>query len=418
MKLLIKHAQIVDSSSTLNGSTKDILVTDGIISAISDSINEPADKIIHAAGLHVSIGWMDIFADFCDPGYEYKETIETGILAAASGGFTDVMIVPNTNPIVHSKSQVEYIIQKSAASPVQVHPIGSVTKNAEGKELSEMYDMSNFGAIAFSDGKNCIQSSGIVLKALQYVAAINGTIIQLPDDRSINPQGLINEGIISTQLGLPGKPAIAEELIIARDIELAKYCNSRIHFTGVSTKKGIELIQKAKSEGILLSCSVTPHHLSFCDEDLMNYDTNLKVNPPLRRKEDMIALREALKAGVIDCIASHHFPQNYDSKTCEFEYAKNGMIGLETMYGAVLQQGLSFEKFIQLQTINTRNIFGLPIPEIKKGATARLTLFDPEATFVFEKEMIRSKSANTPFIGKEMKGKVIGIVNGNFSHFN
>ncbi len=418
MKLLIKQASIVDPNSAFNGKTKDILISGGLITAVADIITDKADIIIEEPNLHVSIGWMDIFADFCDPGYEFRETIETGALAAASGGFTDVAIIPNTQPVVHSKSPVEYIIQKSLSLPVTIHPIGAVTKNTEGKELSEMYDMYQSGAIAFSDGLNCIQSSGLLLKALQYIAAIKGTIIQLPDDKSINPQGLINEGIISTQLGLPGKPAIAEEIIIARDIELVKYCHSKIHFTGISTKRSLEIIGKAKAEGLQVTCSVTPYHLTFCDEDLISYDTNLKVNPPLRTRDDMLALRNGLKDGVIDCIASHHIPQNYDNKTCEFEYAKNGMIGLETLSGAVLQQGLPLEDFIRMQTVNARNIFGIAIPELKEGITARLTLFDPGNEFVFEESMIRSKSSNTPFTGKKLKGKVIGIINGKHTHFN
>ena len=235
-----------------------------------------------------------------------------------------------------------------------------------------MYDMHASGAIAFSDGNNSIQSPGILLKALQYTLAFDGTIIQVPDDKTINAQGLINEGIISTQLGLPGKPAIAEELMIARDIELVKYTNSKIHFTGISTQKSIELIAKAKADGLRVTCSVSPYHLSFSDEDLTTYDTNLKVNPPLRTKADMLALREALKQGIIDCVASHHIPQNTDSKVCEFEYAKNGMIGLETMFGAISNHAVSIESLVQLLTITPRKIFGLAIPEIKKAQKQNL----------------------------------------------
>jgi dihydroorotase len=411
MKVLIKQATIVNSTSPLNGLAKDIYIKDGIISAIADSITEKADTIIEAKNLSVSIGWIDVFSHFCDPGYEHRETLETGAKAAAAGGFTEVMIIPNTNPVVHSKSQTEYIIQKSKDLAVTIYPIGAITKNAEGKELAEMYDMHQSGAIAFSDGINSIQQPGVLLKALQYVLSFDGTIIQLPEDKSISPHGLINEGIISTQLGLPGKPAIAEELMIARDIELVKYTGSKIHFTGVSTKKSIELIAKAKADGLKVSCSVTPYHLFFCDEDLTTYDTNLKVNPPLRTKEDMLALREAVKKGTVDCFASHHIPQNTDNKICEFEYAKNGMIGLESLFGSALSVVGSSSSVVDLVTISPRKIFGLPIPEIKEGTKANLTLFDATAEFVFEESMIQSKSKNSAFIGKKLKGKVIGIIN-------
>ena len=410
MKVLIKQAHIVSSSSPFNGQVKDVLIVDGVIAKISENITENADEVIANDNLHLSIGWMDIFSNFADPGYEQRETLESGAAAAAAGGFTDVMIVPNTNPVVSSKSQVEYIVGKAAKLAVNIHPIASVSKNAEGKELSEMYDMHASGALAFSDGIQPLQSPGVLLKALQYVLAINATIIQLPDDRSISKNGLMNEGITSTQLGLPGRPAIAEELMIARDIELLKYTKSKLHITGVSTAKGIELIHAAKKQGLQLTCSVTPYHCWFCDEDLGGYDSNLKVDPPLRTRKDMMAIRNAVKEGMVDCIASHHMPQHWDDKTCEFEYAKNGMIGLETLFGVMNSLLENSGQLVEQLTIAPRKIFGLNIPAIREGETAVLTLFDPAAEFIFEESMIRSKSHNSPFIGKKLKGKVIGII--------
>ena len=411
MKILIKQAKIISPSSPFNGQTKDILITDGRITTISNTITEKADQTIAQNGLCVSIGWMDVFADFGDPGFEQKENIESGAKAAAAGGFTDVMLIPNSSPVVDNKSQVEYIVQKAKQVAINIHPIGAVSKKAEGKELSEMYDMRQSGALAFSDGIKPIQNSGLVLKALQYVKSFTGTVIQIPDDTGIGSNGLMNEGIISTQMGLPGKPAMAEELMVARDLKLARYADSKIHFTGISSPKSLEYIKRSKESGIQVSCSITPYQIYFCDEDLQGYDTNLKLNPPLRNKADMMAIRKALLDGTIDCMASHHLPQHWDDKTCEFEYAKPGMISLETMFAVLSECGLSTEDFVKMQTINVRNIFGLSIPKIAEGEMATLTLFTPDTEFVFEESMIHSKSKNSPFIGKKLKGKVVGIIN-------
>ncbi|MBK8142727.1 MAG: dihydroorotase [Chitinophagaceae bacterium] len=414
MKLLIKQAKIVDPSSPFNGQSADILIDNGIISKIGIALPDKADKEIAIEGLHASPGWVDVFANFADPGYEFKETLETGAAAAAAGGYTDVMVIPNTNPSIHNKAGVEYITHKSRSLPVNIHPIGAITKNTEGKELAEMYDMKSSGAAAFSDGINCVQSAGLLVKALQYVKAFDGILIQLPDDKSINPHGLMNEGIVSTQLGLPGKPAMAEELIVARDIKLARYAGSRLHFTGVSTKKSLEYIKRGKESGTAVSCSVTPYHLFFCDEDLTDYNTNLKVNPPLRSKEDRAALQQAILNGTVDSLATHHLPHEYDSKVIEFEYAKFGMIGLETAYGvlATAVPGITAARCVELLAVNPRKLFGLNQASIKEGNPATLTLFSPAVKWTVSPENIKSKSSNSPFIGRELTGKVAGIING------
>lgn len=412
MKVLIRQAKIIASGSTHNGQILDILISNGIITQVG-SITEAADMVVERPNLHVSLGWMDIFAHFNDPGYEQRETLESGAAAAAAGGFTDVMILPNTNPAVSTKSIVEYIRQKAAHLPVHIHPIASVTKNAEGTALTEMYDMHASGAIAFSDGTQSIQNTGVLLKALQYVLPLAATIIQLPDDKSIAPHGLMSEGIESTRLGLAGKPAIAEELMVARDIELLKYTGSKLHITGVSTRKSIELIASAKAAGLQITCSVSPAHLWFCDEDLEQYNSNLKLNPPLRTKDDRMALQQAFNDGSIDCLASHHLPQHWDDKTCEFEYAKNGSTALETCFGVANQFAANLQELVNKLTIAPRNIFGLPLPLFEEGSKACLTLFNPDETFVWHGIEHKSKAGNDAFAGKQLKGRIYGIFSNN-----
>jgi dihydroorotase len=414
MKVLIKRAKILSPTSPFHGKLQDILIENGTITAIGDELKQEAEKIIEANDLHVSTGWVDCFANFCDPGQEYKETLESGANAAAAGGFTQVMVIPNTQPEVYNKSQVEYLVQKSKSLAVDILPIGSVTKKIEGKELSEMYDMFNNGAVAFSDGISPVQSSGILQKVLEYSLAIDATIVQLPDDKSVGHGGLMNEGETSTKLGLPGKPALSEELMIARDIELVRYTGAKIHFTGISTKKSLDLIARAKEENLRVTCSVTPYHLFFSEEDLSGYDTNLKVNPPLRTTKDRDALVEGVKNGMIDFIASHHQPENWDHKICEFEYAKYGMEGLESVFGAAGICGIPTGLFIKMQTENIRDIFKLSSNNIDVNQKANLTFFSPNEEYILEEKDIYSKCRNNAFIGKTLKGKVIGIINGDY----
>jgi dihydroorotase len=411
MNVLLQQVTIIAASSAYHKQVKDILIVDDIIKEIGNNISPKNCEVIKGNDLHVSIGWMDIFTDFAEPGNEHRETLETGASAAVASGFTDVMLIPNSSPVVDNKAQVEFLIERAKQLPINIYPIGAVTKNVEGNALSEMYDMHTSGAVAFSDGTKSIQQSGILLKAMQYVAAINATIIQVADDKSISDGGLMNEGIESTKLGLPGKPAIAEELMIASNIELLDYTNSKLHVTSVSTKKGIELIAAAKKRGLQITYSVTPYHLYFCDEDLSGYDTNLKVNPPLRTSADKHALQAALRTGEIDCIASHHAPYSWDEKVCEFEYAKNGMITLQTLYSTVNEIMNDTEALVKMLTENNRSIFNITKPSIEVGTKACLTIFEPNTEFVFEEKMILSKSKNSAFVGKMMKGKVVGVVN-------
>jgi dihydroorotase len=415
MKVLIKKARIINPASSFHDSVQDIFIDSGIIRNIDGDITSEADKTIEGNDIHVSAGWVDIFANFADPGFEHKETLESGSAAAAAGGFTDVFVIPNTKPVTDSKSQVEYLSRKAGSLPANIHPIGAISKNTEGRDLAEMYDMRNSGAVAFSDGTSPVQSAGLLLKALQYVKAFNGVIIQIPDDKTVGANGLMHEGLVSTRLGLAGKPLMAEELLVARDIKLARYAESKLHFTGVSSPRSLEYIRRAKDAGLNVTCSVTPYHLFFNDEDLQEYDTNLKVYPPLRSVAEQTALQKAVEDGTIDCIATHHMPQEYDSKVLEFEYAKNGMIGLESCYPALktILPNVSEARWVELLSTNPRKIFGLEQPVITKDANASVTIFEPSGKVNVHERFFRSKSKNSAFIGKTLNGRVLGVVNGN-----
>ncbi|HUC80568.1 MAG TPA: dihydroorotase [Flavisolibacter sp.] len=409
MDIVLKGATIVDPSSPFFQQTKNIFIQAGFIVEINDA-DRKADATVDLQGLSIAPGFVDIFSDFSDPGFEYRETLESGAASAGYGGYTNVFVLPNTNPVCHHKAGVEYIMHKGHQLPVSLFPIGAITKGTEGKELSEMYDMHQSGAVAFSDGLCPLQSPGILLKALQYLKAINKTVIQLPNDRSISAHGLINEGVVSTRLGLPGIPAMAEELMIVRDIELANYTGGSLHITGISTAKSVQLIREAKQEGINVSCSVTPYHLLFTDENLADYDTNLKLSPPLRKSVDRDALKVGLMDGTIDCVASHHLPQHTDNKVVEFEYAKNGMIGLETCFSVVrtAMPELPLEKLVNCLAIAPRKIFGLPPVSIQPGQPASLSLFLPDEEWTPDR--FYSKSKNSAFLNKPLRGKPLGII--------
>jgi dihydroorotase len=412
MSTLIRQATIADPRSPLNGQKVDIFIKNGVIEQIAPTIETEAAETIAGDNLIVTPGFTDIFSHFCDPGLEHKETLETGTAAALKGGYTRILTVPNTKPVVHNKSQVEYVVQKSKHLKVDIIPIGAITQNCEGKELAEMHDMHASGAVAFSDGLHPVQNSQVLLKALQYVKAFNGIVIQVPDEQNLSRTGLVNEGIVSTRLGLPGKPALAETLMLARDIELLRYTGSKLHFTGISTAASVELIRRAKNDGLQVTCSVSPYHLWFSDEDLADYDTNLKVNPPLRTPEDVQALRNAVFDGTIDCIASHHQPHDWDSKVCEFEYAKYGMEGLESCFAAtatVLPQ-LSAERLAELFAIHPSDIFGLTLPVIEEGAKANMTVYQKGVTKVFDENNIASKSKNNALIGKTLHYSIMKTI--------
>jgi dihydroorotase len=409
MTILLRQVKIADQHSPFNGQVKDILLQDAVLISIQDHYEGKADQIVDIPGTIVSTGWVDPFTHFCDPGYEHRETLVTGAAAAQAGGFTTVFVVPNTHPVVDNKTQVNYIIQQNQQLPIHVLPIGALSKKIEGKDLAEMIDMHHAGAVASSDGLYPVQSTLLFLKALQYVKTFDGVVIQMPIDKSLGSLGLMNEGITSTQLGLPGIPAIAEELMIARDIELLKYTNSKLHITGVSTAKGMALIEAGKKAGLALTCSVTPYHLYFNETDLTTYDTLLKVFPPLRTKSDQAALLDAVERGVVDCISSHHQPQDWDGKTIEFEYAKTGIASIETTYSTInyLLPKLKEDAIANLLSNNARSIFNLGSNTIQEGQVVDLTCFNPTIEATHSKLASKSKSANNPFWDKPLKGKVV-----------
>ena len=405
MTILVRKAIIKDPSSPFHNQLCDLLIKDGLIKEISSNIDATADQIIDFNNQFVSPGWVDSFTIGTDPGYEHKDTLESISESAAKGGYTHVLLSPNTKPVVQNKTSIDYIKNHSLTRPVEFHPIGAITKNTEGKELSEMFEMQDSGAIAFSDGIKPIQSAGLMIKALQYVKAFKGIVIQLPDETTISSNGQMNEGIVSTQIGLKGKQKIAETIMVSRDLELAEYSTSRLHLTGISTVDSISLVSNAKNKGIDASCSVTPQHLFFSDTDLRNYDTNLKMNPPLRSEQERSLLLEAVKQGKVDCIASHHTPQHTDMKLCEFECAGDGMICLESSFGMLGHLEIPMDIILDMICFKPRSIFNLR-SSISIGEKADLTIFHSSEEYTFSKEHIKSKSMNSPLVGKKLKGVV------------
>lgn len=424
MQVHIRQARVTDTGSEFHNKIADIIIKDGIISKITVSAKKSGPSTIEADGknvftsakgdgpLCVSVGWMDILADYAEPGYEHKETIQSGLDAAAAGGFTDVCVVPNTNPAASTKSVIDYILKKASGSVVSLHPLGSISQNIEGKNLAEMMDMQAHGAVAFTDGWKPVQNSALMLKALEYVKAFNGTLIQIPEDASIAATGLMHEGIASTRLGMAGIPPEAETIIISRDLQLLRYSNSRLHFTGVSTAEGVDMIRKAKKEKLNVTCSVTPYHLALTDEVLAGYDSLYKVSPPLRGEKDRQALIKGLKDGTIDCIATHHHPHEWDAKVKEFEYAAYGMNIQEIAFNIVwagVADKVEEERVIAAFTSGPRKVLGLEGITISKGARAALTLYTTAGNTTIA--TMRSSGMNNPYLAKELPGKVIGIIN-------
>ena len=400
MNILLKSAQIIDNESVYHNTVKDILISDGKITQIADTLTaQNTDKVIEKA--YVSQGWTDSSVCFGEPGYEERETLANGMRTAQHSGFTHVLINPLTHPVNDTKAGVQYLQEATRHFAATAHPIGALTEGGKGEHLAELYDMQQGGAVAFGDYKKPIGNSNLLKIALQYTQPFGGIVLSFPNDTKIMGKGVVNEHTEGTRLGLKGIPALAEELIVARDLAILEYTGGKLHIPTISTAQSVALIAEAKAKGLDVTCSVAIANLHFTDEMLETFNTNYKVLPPLRDTDNVLALRQALEAGIIDFVTSDHNPLDIELKFKEFDLADFGTIGLS--------QYVSIEKAVQLLT-GARKRFGIPTHPIAEGAIADLTLFSPEGSFLFKETDILSASKNSAFIGATMKGKVIGVI--------
>mgnify|MGYP005990339479 CR=1 FL=1 len=409
MTTLIKSATIIDTSSPYHNQKKDILINNGVIIKIEDSItNKDNYEVISLNNLHVSCGWFDSSVSLGEPGFEERETIKNGLNVAAKSGFTSVAVNANTNPIIDNKSSVEFLQNKAFGFATNLHVIAALTQKSKGIEMAELYDMKQSGAIAFGDYKKPIANDNLMKIALLYAQNFDGLVLSFPKNKSIAGEGIANEGINSTKLGLKGNPALAEHIQIARDLFLLEYTGGKLHIPTITTEKSVELIKNAKKKGLQVTCSVSIHHLTLSDDELHEFDSNFKVNPPLRTNKDLKALQKGVKSGVIDCITSDHNPIDVELKKVEFSEAEDGTIGLESAFGA-LNSKLKLEDYIACLTTKPKSIFGITNYTIKENNKAEITLFNPEDEYIFTKKHIFSTSKNSAFLNKKLKGKAYGI---------
>lgn len=410
MKLIIRNAKIIDPQSSFHNQTVDILIVDGLIEKIGASLPNPEQaEELKLDNLHVSQGWFDSSVSLGEPGFEDRETIANGLLVAAKSGFAGIGLQPNSFPVIDNQSQINFVKTKAIGHATTLFPIGALTKNAERKDMAELFDMKQAGAIAFGDYNKSFENANLLKIALQYTQDFNGLVIAYSQDSNIKGQGVVNEGVVSTRLGLKGIPNLAEELQVARNLFLLEYTGGKLHIPTVSTAKSVALIKEAKAKGLNVSCSVTVHHLTMTDEKLDSFDTRYKVTPPLRTEEDRQALLAGILNNTIDMITTDHNPIDIEHKKMEFDMAKNGTIGLESAFGALMNV-LPLEKVIEKLT-SGKTVFGIESSAINEGATANISLFNPEGESTFTKAAILSKSKNSAFLGMQTKGKAYGIVN-------
>ena len=410
MNIVIKDAKVYDSASPYHLQTVSLQIQEGKITKIAPELTTPQGFTeVSLPDLCISPGWFDTSVCFGEPGFEERETLMNGLQVAALSGFTSVAVQPNTFPVVDNQSAVQFIINKSKETAVNAYPIGALTKKSEGKDMAELFDMKNAGAIAFGDYNKAITDANVLKIALQYVQDFDGLVITYCLDTQLKGSGVVNEGVVSTYLGLKGIPALAEEIQIARNLFLLEYTGGKLHIPTISTQKSVQLIQEAKARGLQVTCSVSVHHLVLTDEVLHSFDSRYKVTPPLRAEQDRQALIQGVLNGTIDCITADHNPIDIEYKKIEFDHAKNGTIGLESAFGA-LQTVLPTEVIVEKLTAG-KNIFKLEKTSIKEGQLAEITFFTSISEDVFEKKNILSKSKNSAFLGQPIKGKVYGIYN-------
>ncbi|WP_162052812.1 dihydroorotase [Pontibacter pamirensis] len=412
MKILLQAATIYHPQSEHHLQKKNILIQDGIITYIGSETQE-ADETIATEGLCVSAGWVDMFAFVGEPGLEYKENLHSLAAAAAAGGFTEIVCLPNTEPVVQTKGAVNYVKSIAQQLPVSLLPAAAITVDTHSKDLTEMIDLHRAGAVAFTDGTKPLQGADVLLKALQYVQLFDGLLMNKAEHTRLTEHGQMHEGEVSTRLGMKGIPALAEEVMVARDLQLLAYTGGRMHFSLLSTAAAIEAVRKAKAEGLHVTCDVASYQAAFTDETITPFDTNYKVAPPFRGETDVAAIKQGLQDGTIDALVSAHMPHDTEAKRLEFDLADFGIINLETSFAvanSTLSGVLSTEQLVAKFTSGPRRILRLAEPQIEEGEAANLTLFNPDTSWTPSEAATKSKSKNSPFFGQELKGRVIGTI--------
>ena len=416
MKILLKNATVIDSSSELHCKTLSFLIEDGIIKQIDDKISIKSDLIIEKENLHISRGWFDPSVSFGEPGYEERETLDNGLKVAAKSGFTSIGLNPDLIPFSDSHSAVSHLKNKSIGYTTTLYPIGNLTESAKGKKLASLYDIKKAGAIYFGDYKKSTENANLIKIALEYSQTFNGIICSYPLNKYLSQNGNVNEGITSLNHGLNGISKIAETTRILRDIKILEYSGGKMHFSHITTKESVDIIESAKKSGLNISCSVGLPHLLFTDEEISDFDSNYKFLPPLRTNEDRLSLRKGVLSGVIDCVTSMHEPKNTEIKNLDFNLAADGSIGLEAFF-PLLNSIFPIEKTIQILN-RGKNIFEIKNETIEVGNHANLSLFDPNKTGKFSTRYILSTSNNCTYINQNIKGTVFGSINNSILSLN